>query len=1300
MDPPPLLFARERSSTPPSLSQSQLSRFSPRLSPPPMPTEDMDMSMSITLPQGQNHDREDSDMEGTEDADQVTQPNSPHPPADAMDTTSDTLHAQARLEAATIMAELAGTAPVPPPPPVSNTFDFDAPNTHPPVTIIGANLVRVTSNGSTIDSTGEALDDYQPPRPPIDSNEPGPSTYDDGAESDSSSEEEDTGYRWYPLEEDTSSPDEAELKEIESREDYSALDHEYWEAKTFEELEDPEYTPGPTGRIHWKIKYNGTRENQQKELLRKSDIVNVGGYDWQIKFYPRGNDSDYLSIYVECVSVVEKKDKEGEGKQEDARKDSHSDQEPKDVAGEQAQSTSKEPLASTTKPRPPLPLLRNAPPPRRSVAAQVSVVLYSPSEPRVGYFRSCLHRFCPGSPDWGWTRFHGPYFDIHRRQRGQLQALLRNDELAFTAYIRIIEDETGCLGEHQSADNPWDSYAMTGLPSMVNRLVDCKADGNLISVMSIWMLLRPFRELLYKVKAPDMSLPDEARQKPMFLTTELQEVLLRLRCQVDPGDPEVDLCGVLCALLNYGIYDDLAKMDVVQIWEVLRTKLEQEWAGTPMEDSLTKLFGTAKDHRTGLPSYRVPVKGYKTIQDAIDGTKSPLVAPGDSPIVLNIELERQIFDEKSRAWTKLTDELILNDLVSVNGIQYTLFGMVIHKGDLQSGLYRSIIRPHGPGSNWYSFEDKRNENIVMCLTQREVNQAQRISNTADKEKSSAIAYLATYIQSSVLSKQLDQVDLEKWEVPRGLLRNFAWASNISEWEHATKPLDTAQVGESNGAAESEDITHEFEVIDSRAFMSWEGPGYLDLYDNPELTAANKYTLSLPSSIIWKGPEIRDRIAQLVPGIEDPRQIMLWFLNTEEASPLRPYFGPASNAGFLPEDDVIFRKLKFDDADTATIGSFVEIYSDRRFWLHVIPLEYLSAQLVKPLKITPEPEMAADAVPEAGHTSQATDQDDTVMSDLGDFNDATGSLLPIEDELLAEATRLNDAANAAVIAAAQELVAVHPPLVDTEMIDAANTATAPPPAGNRMPEPPTNTPSLGPHMYFFLKVFDGTLRSRGAHIAKLDERVDKAIAKILQLDKPSEQKMGLFQEKSLVNLTSIRRRRTFQEENRTDDEFKDGAIIIVMFPIPDETKEDTFDRGEILDLQTYLQSRSDTRNYPHLLTGTFTFDHFSSDFYSGSMLHRRPHGHGKRIYHNGDVYEGDFRFSERHGHGTLTYRNNDVYVGHFSHDQRHGYGTFTDASTGNVYEGNWKRDRRFGRGLRGGRRRRQTTMFGVVKLFVA
>ena len=84
---------------------------------------------------------------------------------------------------------------------------------------------------------------------------------------------------------------------------------EHWERKTFLPLDETEYVAGASGRIEWTINnYNGTKEKPNKELVMKSQIVNIGGYDWQIKFYPKGNDSDYLSIYVECLSVTTKEE--------------------------------------------------------------------------------------------------------------------------------------------------------------------------------------------------------------------------------------------------------------------------------------------------------------------------------------------------------------------------------------------------------------------------------------------------------------------------------------------------------------------------------------------------------------------------------------------------------------------------------------------------------------------------------------------------------------------------------------------------------------------------------------------------------------------------------------------------------------------------------------------------------------------------------------------------------------------------------------------------------------------------------
>jgi len=57
-------------------------------------------------------------------------------------------------------------------------------------------------------------------------------------------------------------------------------------------------------------------------VVMKSEIVTIGGHQWQIKFYPKGNDSDYLSVYLECLSVQDTKD----NKDDEFTKDVSSDE--------------------------------------------------------------------------------------------------------------------------------------------------------------------------------------------------------------------------------------------------------------------------------------------------------------------------------------------------------------------------------------------------------------------------------------------------------------------------------------------------------------------------------------------------------------------------------------------------------------------------------------------------------------------------------------------------------------------------------------------------------------------------------------------------------------------------------------------------------------------------------------------------------------------------------------------------------------------------------------------------------------
>ena len=124
----------------------------------------------------------------------------------------------------------------------------------------------------------------------------------DGESEDSSGDEENP--YWASFKEDTSSPDEAQLKLIEEdeKEKPTALDHEHWSKLTGEVLDDPEYVPIDQGMITWTVKgVHGTPENPTRERMMRSPSKKIGDMYWSIKFYPRGNnDSDNASVYVEC----------------------------------------------------------------------------------------------------------------------------------------------------------------------------------------------------------------------------------------------------------------------------------------------------------------------------------------------------------------------------------------------------------------------------------------------------------------------------------------------------------------------------------------------------------------------------------------------------------------------------------------------------------------------------------------------------------------------------------------------------------------------------------------------------------------------------------------------------------------------------------------------------------------------------------------------------------------------------------------------------------------------------------------
>jgi hypothetical protein len=811
-----------------------------------------------------------------------------------------------------------------------------------------------------------------------------------------SSEDEDGQQPWHPIHEDTTEPDEAELKEIEAGVEVSALDHAHWEAKTFTPLEEPEYTAGATGRLEWTVEaYNGTKECPNRELVMKSEPITVGGHEWQIKFYPRGNDSDYLSVYVECLSVVdETSTKEGENvdeTKEDANmviEETSKATTPDEVkskgdemATEQSSEGAKpdegskvEETPEATEPKEPqhapLPLLDSlSVPKRKSVAAQVSVVMYNPSEPRVNYTRSCLHRFCPLSPDWGWTRFHGPYYDIPHRTRGQRQALLRNDKLAFTAYIRVVEDETNCLWEHPSSANPWDSFAMTGLQSLTltegNTLGRSSSlpGGNLISTVSSWLLFKPFRNLLYSLNLSNPKREPFVRPKPLI--SALQNVLYRLRTQVQPGAGSVYLDSVLDALDWYGIQDRLEKVDVIEMWEILRHKIEDELQDTAYSGVMTDLFGIRRDYSLGSPSYRAPVVGVGSMQESIDKA-SDLLHPGQTlPQLLTIELERQDFDMASRSYVKLLNKVTLDEQITVRGTAYTLFGFINHRQTLQSYLYQPVLRPEGPGSKWYQYTDGRDENMVKCLTKRQATEDYEGKPGSGKITGhDTVAYVAMYVRDDVATAVFSlQNRTEQWEAPEWLREEVKPQDAPQPPSSGTVPLQDASpaspVEETKPGEKSDSVppeVREFQVYDSRLFLQHEGPGIFDVYDPQWQLRNSEFVHPMKIAASDNCDDIRNKLVALVGEVKDPRQIKFTFIKPQQSTYARPEL--------LGTGQVEYSSGSTDPYADATKEWSIQndplAWSSYRIWVHKLDFESLPKPPEEAPKIQ-EPEPTPESV---------------------------------------------------------------------------------------------------------------------------------------------------------------------------------------------------------------------------------------------------------------------------------------------------------------------------------------------------
>ncbi len=114
-----------------------------------------------------------------------------------------------------------------------------------------------------------------------------------------------------------------------------------------------------------------------------------------------------------------------------------------------------------------------------SCCVQFALVLWNPNDPSIYTHHTAHHRFTKEESDWGFTRFLELRRMFNSNWETAARPMVENETANITAYVRIVEDETGVLW-HNFAN--YDSKKETGYVGLKNQGATCYLNSLLQSL--------------------------------------------------------------------------------------------------------------------------------------------------------------------------------------------------------------------------------------------------------------------------------------------------------------------------------------------------------------------------------------------------------------------------------------------------------------------------------------------------------------------------------------------------------------------------------------------------------------------------------------------------------------------------------------------------------------------------------------------------------------------------------------------------------------------------------------------------
>ncbi|KAF9680759.1 hypothetical protein SADUNF_Sadunf06G0155000 [Salix dunnii] len=486
-------------------------------------------------------------------------------------------------------------------------------------------------------------------------------------------------------------------------------------------VEDP-----PSMKFTWTIE-NFTRLNTKKHY---SDVFIVGSYKWRVLIFPKGNNVDHLSMYL-------------------------------DVAD------------STTLPY------------GWSRYAQFSLAVVNQIHSKYSVRKDTQHQFNARESDWGFTPFM-PLSELYDPSRGYLV----NDTVVIEAEVAVrkvldywsydSKKETGYVGlKNQGATCYMNSLLQTQyhIPYFRKAVYHMPTTENDMPTGSIPLALQ---SLFYKLQYNDTSVATKELTKSFgwdtydsFMQHDVQE-----------------LNRVLCEKLEDKMKGTVVEGTIQQLFEGHHMNyiecINVDYKSTRKE-SFYDLQLDVKGCRDVYASFDKYVEverlegdnKYHAVEHGLQDAKKGVLFI-DFPPVLQLQLKRFEYDFMRDTMVKINDRYefpIQLDLDKENGKYlspeadrsvrnlYTLHSVLVHSGGVHGGHYYAFIRPT-LSDQWFKFDDERvtKEDMKRALEEQyggeeELPQTNPgFNNTPFKFTKYSNAYMLVYIRESDKDKIICNVD--------------------------------------------------------------------------------------------------------------------------------------------------------------------------------------------------------------------------------------------------------------------------------------------------------------------------------------------------------------------------------------------------------------------------------------------------------------------------------------------------------------------------------------------------------------